>query len=183
VKSHDAAHLDPDLVAGSIRRQWGWKPLFGQAGREQRVLEREGVGPGDLFLYFGWFRQVEGRDGRFQYVRNAPNLHVLWGWLQVGAVLKVGVDPIPGWAEYHPHVAHREGKRFNTIYVAAEVFTVGGACTGVAGAGVFGTYHDRLCLTAHGRSRSIWSLPGWFLPSGGRTPLGYHEDLRRWSQG
>ena len=59
---------------------------------------------------------------------------------------------------------------------------MGGACIGVAGAGAFGTYLDRLCLTAHGRSRSIWSLPDWYWPSGGRAPLGYHGGPRRWSR-
>ena len=182
VRSHYGAHLDPDLMAGSIPRELGWKPLFGQADADQRVLEGEGVGPGDLFLYFGWFRQAERRDGRLQYVRGARDLHVLWGWMQIGSVLKVGVDTIPQWAACHPHVASPEGRRFNTIYVSAEAFTVGGACKGVSGAGVFGTYHDGLCLTAHGRTRSIWSLPGWLYPSDDRVPLGYHGDLRRWSR-
>lgn len=182
VQPHYGAHLDPDLVAGSARRQSGWRPIFGQANHEQRVLEREGVGPGDLFLYFGWFRQVEHHDGGIRYVRGAPDLHVLWGWLQIGTILKVDTDPIPQWATSHPHVSSPEGRRFNTIYLAAEAFTVGGANTGVGGAGVFRTYHDGLCLTAHGRTRSIWSLPGWFHPSDGRAPLGYHGDMRRWAR-
>jgi hypothetical protein len=182
VKPHFGAHLDPDLIAGSLPRLPGWRPVFGQADADQRVLEREGVGPGDLFLYFGWFRQVELRDGGLQYVRHAPHLHALWGWLQVGVVLKVGVDPIPQWANYHPHVARPGGRRFNTIYQSADAFTFGGASSGVPGAGVFGTYDDRLRLTAAGRSRSIWSLPGWFYPTDSRTALGYHGDLRRWSR-
>lgn len=182
VKPHFGAHLDPDLVEGSIRRQTGWRPIFGQADAEQRVLEGKDVGPGDLFLYFGWFRQVERQDGRFRYVRGAPDLHVLWGWLQVGAILKIGVDSIPHWAEYHPHVARPEGRRRNTIYVAADAFTAGGYSAGVPGAGVFHAYDDRLCLTAHGRSRSIWSLPDWFYPSRDREPLGYHGDFSRWSR-
>ena len=182
VKLHYGAHLDPDLVAGSIPRQPGWRPLFGQTDADQRVLEGEGVGPGDLFLYFGWYRQVERRDGRFHYARGAPDLHVLWGWLQIGAVLRVGVDAIPAWAAYHPHVASPQGRRFNTLYVSAEAFSVGGACRGIPGAGVFGTYHDELCLTAPGRTRSIWSLPDWFHPSDDRAPLGYHGDPRRWTR-
>ena len=30
--------------------------LFGQAGSAQRELDNLGVGEGDLFLFFGWFR-------------------------------------------------------------------------------------------------------------------------------
>ncbi len=47
----------------------------------QAVLEREGVGPGDLFLFFGWFRRVEVCGGVFRFVKGAPDVHVLWGWL------------------------------------------------------------------------------------------------------
>lgn len=182
VKVHFGAHLDPDLVDASLPRLPGWRPLFGQCNAEQRVLERAGVGPGDLFLFFGWFRHVELRDGRYRYVPGAPDLHVLWGWLQVGAMLAVDTDPIPAWAAYHPHATRTEARRSNTIYVAAERLTAGGAVPGMAGAGVFDRYDDRLRLTAAGRSRSIWSLPGWFDPSTGRTPLGYHGDLQRWTR-
>lgn len=45
-------HLDPDLDFGSITREQGWHGIFGQSGRAQRHLEKKGVGPGDLFLFF-----------------------------------------------------------------------------------------------------------------------------------
>lgn len=182
VKLHYGAHLDPDLVAESIPRPVGWKPLFGQTDADQRVLEREGVGPGDLFVYFGWFRQVEQRDGRYQYVRGAPDVHVIWGWLQVGQVLKVGTDAIPDWAGYHPHAVAAGRWRHNAMYVAAETLTVGGAGRRVPGACVFARYDERLRLTAPGAGRSTWSLPDWFYPTGGKTPLGYHGDASRWSR-
>ena len=44
-------------------------------------------------------------------------------------------------------------------------------------------YDDRLRLTAPGASRSVWRLPDWFYPSGGRPPLGSHaRNLERWSR-
>ena len=35
--------------------------LFGQAGNAQRELENLGVGEGDLFLFFGWFRDFHSQ--------------------------------------------------------------------------------------------------------------------------
>jgi len=181
VKPAFGAHLDPDLIPHAYSRQPGWRGLFGQAGGEQTVLERAGVGPGDLFLFFGWFRRVEQHDGGFRFVRGAPDLHVLWGWLQVDTVLTVGSCPIPTWAEYHPHVASSSQRKNNTLYIASESLLLEGNATGLPGAGVFARYAVNLSLTKPGARRSLWSLPGWFAPAPGRAPLGYHAELTRWS--
>ncbi len=115
------------------------------------------------------------------FVRGAPDLHVLWGWLQVGAVIQVGMDPVPEWASGHPHVASPDHRRFNTVYQASDSLTLGGMEVGASGAGVFRIYRDNLRLTAPGKSRGRWSLPRWFLPTENRRPLGYHADPDRWS--
>jgi hypothetical protein len=47
-------HLDPDIRPGLVRRE-GWMPAFGQVGAAETHLENQGVGMGDLFLFFGWF--------------------------------------------------------------------------------------------------------------------------------
>lgn len=44
-------------------------------------LENQGVTVGDLFLFFGWFRQAEIVNERYRFVRKAPDLHVIYGWL------------------------------------------------------------------------------------------------------
>jgi hypothetical protein len=162
------AHLDPDLDRRSLPRRRGWRPLFGQCAAAQGVLKNQGVGPGDVFLFFGWFRRSEWKDGRLRFVRKAPNLHVLFGWLTVGEVLRIGEDPVPAWAEGHPHLVDVDRPN-NTLYVAAD-------------AGLFPRYDDRLRLTVPGASRSVWRLPGWFHPGRGRPPLGAHGDPSRWSR-
>jgi hypothetical protein len=55
------AHLDPDLCRSSLDRLPNWRPLFGQAGQAQVHLDNHGVGAGDMFLFFGWFRRIEHR--------------------------------------------------------------------------------------------------------------------------
>ncbi|CAI8922445.1 hypothetical protein EMIT0158MI4_310005 [Burkholderia ambifaria] len=41
----------------------GWRPALGQTGAAQGHLSNNGVGAGDVFLFFGWFRQVEKSRG------------------------------------------------------------------------------------------------------------------------
>src|SRR4051794_23719386 len=57
--SGDAIALfDPDLDEGALPRLPGWRPCFGQTSSSQSPLASCGVDLGDLFLFFGWFRQV-----------------------------------------------------------------------------------------------------------------------------
>ncbi len=87
-------------------------------------MNSQGVEVGDLFLFFGWFKKVEkNTSGRWRYVSKLPDHHVIFGWLQVGEVLRVGarVDEFSQrypWLARHPHLnGERSGS--NTIYVAS----------------------------------------------------------------
>jgi len=174
VKASDPIHLDPDLRMDSLPRKAGWRPLFGQADAAQRHLDKHGVGPGDIFLFFGWFREVEQYAGRFRFRPAAPDLHIFFGWLEVGDVWRLGKDSysVPDWASMHPHVAANYGST-NTIYVAA------GTDTAYA-AGTFRSVVDQLVLTAPASNRSFWRLPKWFYVSERGSGLSYHSNPGRW---
>jgi len=185
VKASCGVHLDPDLRVDSRQREPGWRPMFGQADAAQQHLRNMKVTEGDIFLFFGWFRRVEQRDGRFRYQRGAPHLHMIFGWLKVGQVWrKVGetwhdsedkILDIPDWAKEHPHLSPTFNPKFkeNTIYVAAET------STGFE-AGTFKYAVDELKLTREGEPRSRWHLPSWFYPSEGKSSLSYHSNRDRW---
>ena len=175
---HDCAHLDPDVGSTVYQgRRGGCSGLFGQVGGSQTTLAKEGVGPGDLFLFFGWFRRVECVGGRWRYERGARDVHVLWGWLSVGSVREVADipdgDPIRARVPRHPHFGYEHYS--NTLYVADRGL----------GAGVFPRYERRLQLTDPGSlQRTCWRLPRWFYPfepGRERPPLGYHGKRWRWS--
>jgi hypothetical protein len=181
-------HLDPDLDADTIDRLPGWRPSFGQIAAAQSHLANRGVGPGDLFLFFGWFKHVENTDGHWRYLRGAPDLHVLFGWLQIDAALPVPRDPIEliqkhPWLAFHPHIAraaeYNSGN--NTIYVGRDRLELVGLRATMPGAGLFGKFDARLQLTTPGKTRSAWRLPRWFLPADGRPCLSYHENPERWT--
>ena len=82
IRPDTPAHLDPDLDFGSIPRPENWKPIFGQAGAAERHLQNQGVTEGDVFIFFGWFRQAELVFRKYQYVPDAPDLHIIFGWFQ-----------------------------------------------------------------------------------------------------
>ena len=183
-------HLDPDLQIGALSRQPGWRPAFGQHHVAQRHLERQGVGRGDLFLYFGLFRAAEQlAGGTWRYVRHVPSVHRLFGWLQVSEVVRVGADTAGAraarpWLSDHPHVNGYSWTATNTIYVSTRALSIGGRETLASGGGLFSGTDGRFTLTApEARSCSYWRLPGWFLPSDGRPSLSYHGKKSWWRDG
>ncbi len=183
VKGSADVHLDPDLRREVRPREPGWLPAFGQSVSAARHLELQGVGIGDLFLFFGWFRQARETKAGLRFVPGAPDLHCLFGWLQVGSILKPGGDDeIPPWLSAHPHIGgHSAGAPHNLIYIASPKLKVDGLEPGWPGGGAFEHFAPALCLTQPGsRLRSHWSLPAWF----NRKPrLSYHGNADRWSIG
>jgi hypothetical protein len=177
----DGAHLDPDLRRGALGRLQGWRPIFGQAGAAAAHLARHQVGIGDLFLFFGWFRRAEQSESGFRFVNGAPDLHVLYGWMQVGEVIEATAATaraIP-WAAYHPHLSDSSRFPRNTIFVASS--TLDSIGLALPGAGTFSYFRPELCLTARDATgrRSLWKLPIWFHPNG-RPALSRHGDRKRW---
>jgi hypothetical protein len=177
------AHLDPDLRTDSIRRMAGWRPLFGQEGAAERHLENQGVGVGDVFLFFGLFRRVEKSVNGWRYVRSSRPVHVIFGWLQVADRVAVSNWPCDAtWAAYHPHFRRKPHPR-NMVYVGADHLTAPELHSGrVPGAGLFTRFTPKLQLTEPSCSRpGLWLLPEWFYPRSRRSALSYHGDLGRWS--
>lgn len=176
------AHLDPDLRPDALRRLPGWRPLLGQTGSAQGHLRNEQVQPGDIFIFFGSFRPVEQTDSGWCFKRNEVARHVIWGWLQIGEVLKVDdlpKDAIP-WAHYHPHFAYGADKS-NTLYLASDQLSLKGQVLGVPGAGTFPCIDDQLVLTVpDSKKQTRWRLPAWAFPSKGRPRLSFHPDVNGW---
>lgn len=178
-------HLDPDLDRPRHLRLPGWRPALGQSQAAQSHLAAQGVGRSDVFLFFGWFREVERTEGRWRFARGAPNLHVLFGWLEVGEVVDIIASRDDAlrqhpWIWNHPHVAnpaHYADPR-NTLYLATQksAFRRG------VGGGAFPHFQPGLQLTAPGGTRTQWRLPAWLHPGDTRPPLSYHGDPGRWAQ-
>ena len=128
---------------------------FGQHGAAQSHLAKHGVGAGDVFLFFGWFRGG-ARDDH----------HRIFGYMRVEAVLDVtSGDAPPDFAPDHPHFLNRD-------WPANVVYSGSGTTARRAS--------DMLRLSVSGARRSLWQVPGWLHH---RRDLSYHTNPARWLPG
>lgn len=182
-QSYHGAHLDPDLSSESLKRHHLWKPIFGQSGAAQGHLDNNGVQAGDLFLFFGLFRRTVNSNGHYMWVKESLPVHVIWGWLQIGEVLPLDnyEGPYLDWAAYHPHF-HCEKSHSNCLYISSTRLKLEHCpFRDLPGAGIFTKFSAGKQLTGPNANRpSLWELPSWFYPCGGRKPLTYHNSPDRW---
>lgn len=143
-------HHDPMFVDGRC--------LFGQCDTAQSHLDNQGVGVGDVFLFFGLFAD-EATGERH---------HRIFGYLRVETKQLVADLSEAERSELeelrHPHVL---GNSFanNTVYRGE------GAAASSA--------HAELRLTMEGGQASEWKVPSWLRGRG----LTYHGKPRRWRDG
>lgn len=183
VNGDQFCHLDPDIDRSVLKRIDGWKGAFGQVGASSTHLQKCGVTVGDIFLFFGWFREVISTE-RPKYI--GRNEHRVFGWLQIGSIIDLGgdgsrfVNSYP-WLKDHPHV--RQGwdhVSSNTLYIASDDLVISGKSMGRAGSGVF--LKGFTLTAAEADQRSIWRLPGFFDPTASGVGLSRHP-LHRWIGG
>jgi hypothetical protein len=171
---NEQCHLDPDLRPELRVRQEGWKASFGQMEAPLTHLRNQGVGIGDLFLFFGLYRETEYHDGTLRYKPKSPYQHIIYGYMQVGDIIEQEED-VPSWLTAHPHASYHDSwaKNENAIYIASDHLSI---IKGMNGAGVLPYRSDRV-LTKPGMSRSRWSLPGFFK----KVDISYHPN--HWRDG
>ena len=160
-------HYDPQIYNPSTHSETPkYKGLFGQSEIALRHLENNKVGAGDLFLFFGWFRDTKRKpDGTYKYVRGTDK-HVIWGWLEVERVIDVKHDKVQDSdLRKHPHFSLERDE--NKVFVSKDKLSF---LPDLPGAGVF-QYHDKLVLTKKGMSRSKWDLPAYF-----KGKISYHSE-------
>ena len=156
ISSHSSCHLDPDLREEIYPRIKGWKPAFGQKGASLTELNDNGVSVGDLFLFFGWFKETEEFNGKLRFKPQARDLHIIYGYMQIGNIIKSRYD-VPDWLTYHPHFNYMEDweKGLNAIFLPTDKLSFDNR---MPGSGTF-TYEKRYVLTKDGYSRSRWEFP------------------------
>jgi len=149
IAGDDLCHEDPMFSNG----RWA----FGQTGAAQSHLERNGVGVGDVFLFFGLFAS-DDRSSRH---------HRIFGYMEVEEVRRLGrlpskSDSPKGFLRRHPHTIG-EWNENNSLYLGR------GAKSRTA--------HPFLRLTKPGDRVSTWSVPAWLKAVG----LTYHSNPMRWT--
>lgn len=143
-------HHDPMFEAGRC--------AFGQTGAAQSHLSNNGVGVGDVFLFFGLFGNLDRSDRH----------HRIFGYLEVEEVIAPGSSPdgerlLQGFRRRHPHTIG-DWHPNNTIYVGKGLTAV------AAGLGLRLSSADGLA--------SRWNVPPWLRRAG----LTYHAKPERWGR-
>lgn len=181
-------HLDPDLMPDLLIRPDGWYPTLGQHGIAQRHLETENVGAGDLFLFFSWFRQTHWHKGKLCFVPDAPDLHLIYGWLQIAQVVKSDDLTLERWPELgdHPHL--HKAFEHNALYQPTNKLILNGRETEISGAGFIPSIPLENTigippiqqLTWPNEKRTLWKLPECLWPENCHKVLSYHRKPERW---
>jgi hypothetical protein len=148
ISADDLCHEDPVFLNG----RWA----FGQTGAAQSHLEKNGVGVGDVFLFFGLFASQDGRDRH----------HRIFGYFEVDEIRRIGARPTKSddpesFARRHPHTIG-EWNGNNTLYIGS-----GSRAQ---------TAHPSLRLSKPNALPSIWRIPSWLKSAG----LTYDSNPTRW---
>ncbi len=169
----DFCHLDPDINP-ALHKGENWTPVFGQVGTAETILEKNDIGIGDIFLYFGWFRGTVIDDGKIRYAVKRDNLdffhtadiHAIFGRLEIKEIVR-DTSEMKVRFPRHPHVDDHytsNPSKNNTMYIGDRRTTK-----------VFG-FDEKRVLTKLDCSRSKWDgekLP-WMmkeLDSMNKTPI------------
>lgn len=149
-------HLDPD-IRNDIREipVENWHAAFGQISAAQGYLQNCEVGSGDLFLFFGWFRDAELYNNKWRYKRGSKPKQIVYGYMQVKEVVKVDDFKKYNW---HPHTS-MTGKN-NVLYIPEDKLSFDKTKPGY---GVL-TYNEKRVLTLEGKSSAIWKKVDCLTP-------------------
>ena len=132
--------------------------LFGQVGAAQTHLANQRVGVGDVFLFFGLFRDEDTGE---------PH-HRMFGWMRVDRMVHLADCQPDDRAMFtkarHPHALAMHGSN-DCIYMGE-----GGQARSASAA---------LRLTIAQGPPSLWNRPSWLK----RGNLTYHDRADRWLRG
>ena len=148
--AHDDCHHDPMFLPDGTC-------LFGQCGAAQTHLENRGVGAGDVFVFFGLFREA----GRAAH-------HRIFGMMRVEEMVPLAncTDArLEHWRMLgHPHALG--------LHARNDALWIGPGRTA-------GSAPPGLRLSVMQGPPSLWHVPGWLKQSG----LSYHDSPERWRRG
>ncbi len=162
-KDYSHCHVDPDLRGNRVKNVPGWVPAFGQMNSAQGILRNAGIGIGDIFLFFGWFRKIELFEGKYRFVpKNVgefydhADLHVIYGYMQIGDMTRSKEDlkKYP----WHPHSKYESEP--NVIYTASRNLSMNPK---LAGYGTLNYRQDRV-LTMENCTRANWNPYPFMMP-------------------
>ena len=162
-----SCHLDPD-IRDNVRTSpiSGWKAAFGQANAAQGILTNAKVEKGDIFLFFGWFRQTELKNGVYKFTRKQSSnfyrhsdLQIIYGYMEIGEIIKspAQISKYP----WHPHASENLiNNKTNALYIPSDRLSLNPELPGY---GTLDFRTDRV-LTLKGQKRATWIAYPFLTP-------------------
>lgn len=161
---YSECHMDPNLNPDmyGLNRMEGWEPVFGQDGNAVSHLLNSGFKPGDIFLFFGRFREAQTKNDQFIWT-GKKDFHAIYGFMEVGEIVNIrndlNVDHIKRYGS-HPHIAKRNTVLYSdksTLFIPAQKSIHSFTKT----YGIF-NFHRELVLTEEGHDLVNWQFPAAF---------------------
>lgn len=148
ISRHTSCHNDPLMVGEQI--------FFGQSGAAQSHLNNQQVSVGDVFLFFGLYKDYDSDDG------NSKPHHRIFGWMSIEEKVsaKDAINDFP--FVRHPHLDSTRNNKLDTLWIGEGGFSDNAS--------------EALRLTRYGSPPSFWQVPEWFSEAG----LSYHSSPERW---
>lgn len=129
---------------------------LGQANASEKHLRNQNIGTGDIFLFYGWFREVNRVNGTWTYTKNSPDIHLIWSYMSIGDIVRIdtirqqqsAIEKYP-FLLSHPHIGDPNGQS-NSIYLSDKYR--------------YFEHNQTRCLTdtIKYRGRATWRLPRFF---------------------
>jgi len=128
--------------------------VLGQEGGNASHLINQDVKEGDIFLFWGWFKEVEKVNNKWYYKRNSPDIHLIWSYMEVEKRLIVKDNKEKILRDYpflakHPHIEVKR-KNPNVIFLSKKFKKL--------------KFQKNVALTdiENYKGRSYWKLPKFF---------------------
>lgn len=158
-------HLDPDLDKSRRKDDVeGWIPAFGQRNQSAGYLRNHNVEVGDLFLFFGNFRHIQMKNGKYCFARKIKDatsdyygkpFQAIWGYMQIDRLITEPSEIMK--YKWHPHACEKRNEpngddKNNTLYIPRDMLSFR---ADLPGYGLF-DFDERRVLTMKGKNKATW---------------------------
>ncbi len=151
-RCHSSCYISPQNHTPPLE----WYPAYFHNGLLESHLSKQKVSVGDIFLFYGWFRQTEyDSTHTLRFVPDAPEQNIIFAYFQIGAIIK----DISFFSKQYNWQLHtfidKSNSIPNTIYLPTKKLSYNNH---QPGCDVL-SYSSKLILTKPGFNYNQWQLP------------------------
>lgn len=148
-----------------------WFPAYLRYGAMQTHLSHQRISVGDIFLFYGWFRQTAyDSNHKLHFVPDAPEQTIIFSYFQIGAIIKDLSFLSRQFKWSFPIRTNTERNQHYTIYLPTKKLSYNNQQPGFGNL----SYSKKLVLTKPGYKYNYWHLPDFLsVPD---VTISYHNN-------